>query len=211
MRKETIYLIVAFVLTIIILGVVYFYFTKKPAISPQKPSFIFPKITTTTPLKIATPTETTLPSPPGTTTLGKIKKFEAKKFQSGNFTSEYLLVYKEGLEPKTKLYMPYDGNILYYNQDQQNLNFQITTADGKKTITIIGFLKPLCQVTKTEAYAGSPTTNYYCENVKKGKIIAEISEDIKKTSRDIAFQIYNYVNNKEDLNFLYQTLPLIFK
>lgn len=73
------------------------------------------------------------------------------------------------------------------------------------------FLKPLCQVTKTEAYAGSPTTNYYCENVKKGKVIAEISQDIQKTSRNIAFQIYGYVNNKEDLNFLYQTFPLIFK
>jgi hypothetical protein len=210
MKKETIYLIVAFVL-IIILGGVYFYFTKKPTISNQKPSFTFPKITTTTPLKIATPTETTLPSPTGTTTLGKIKKFEAKKFQSGNFTSEYLLVYKEGLETKTKLYMPYDGNILYYNIDQQNLNFQITTADGKKTITILGFLKPLCQVTKTEAYAGSPTTNYYCENVKKGEVIAEISGDIQETSRDIAFQIYGYVDNKEDLNFLYENLPLIFK
>jgi hypothetical protein len=208
MKKETTYLIVAFVLTIIILGGVYFYFTKKPTISPQKPSFTFPKITTTTPIKIATPTETTLTS--GTTTLGKIKKFEAEKFQSGNFTSEYLLVYKEGLEPKTKLYMPYDGNILYYNQDQQNLNFQITTADGKKTITILGFLKPLCQVTRTETDTGSPTANY-CENVKKGKVIAEISGDIQKTSRDIVFQIYGYVNNKEDLNFLYENLPLIFK
>ena len=46
---------------------------------------------------------------------------------------------------------------------------------------------------------------------KKGKVIAEISQDIQKTSRNIAFQIYGYVNNKEDLNFLYQTFPLIFK
>jgi hypothetical protein len=108
--------------------------------------------------------------------------------------------------------MPYDGNILYYNIDQQNLNFQIstTTADGKKTITILGFLKPLCQVTRTETFPGSPTTSY-CENVKKGKVIAEISEDIEKTSRNVAFIIASSVNRKDDLNFLYENLPLIFK
>jgi hypothetical protein len=200
MKKETIYLIIL-ILVILIAGGYFLIYYKKPA----KPSFIFPK-------KIATTTEITLPPPPGITNLGKIQKFEAKRFQSGNFTSEYLLVYKEGLKPKTKLYMPYDGNILYYNEDQQTLNFQIstTTADGKKTITILGFLKPLCQVTRTKTATGSPTVSF-CENVKKGEVIAEISEDIQKTSRSVAFQIFGYVNHKRDLNFLYENLPLIFK
>jgi flagellar basal body-associated protein FliL len=57
MKKETIYLIVAFVLTIIILGGVYFYFFKKPLTIPQKPTITFPKITTTT----ITTTTTTSP------------------------------------------------------------------------------------------------------------------------------------------------------
>jgi hypothetical protein len=198
MKKETIYLIILILVILIVGGYLLFFYKK-----PTKPSFIFPK-------KITTTTEITLPPPSGITNLGKIQKFEAKRFQSGDFISEYLLVYKEGLKPKTKLYMPYDGYILYYNQDQQNLNFQINTADGKKTITILGFLKPLCQVTRTETATGSPTASF-CENVKKGKVIAEISEDIEKTSRNFAFQIFGYVNYKEDLNFLYENLPLIFK
>jgi len=200
MKKETIYLIIL-ILVILIVGGYLLFFYKKPA----KPSFIFPK-------KIATTTEITLPPPPGITNLGKIQKFEAKRFQSGDFISEYLLVYKEGLKPKTKLYMPYDGYVFYdEKQGNPNVNLQIRTKDNSKIIGILGPLKGLCQVTKKESNEKNKVTRYYCDDVKKGALIAEVSEEIQKIDKEIALNIHGYVNYKDDINFLYENLPLIFK
>lgn len=213
MKKEVVYLI-GFILLVVI-AVAFLFFYKKPISPVPQPTLTFPSITTTsipaittTSIPVATPggpTEITLPKPLGTTNLGKIKKFEAKKYQSGDFISEYLLVNKEGLEPGTKIYMPYDGYILYYSLDEKNINFQISTNDNNKVVTLIGLIKPLCKVTRKTS-----GTNY-CENVKQGTLIGEVSEAIKETSRDFALQIFGIVNYKDDIEFLYQTLPLIFK
>jgi hypothetical protein len=227
MKKETIYLIVAFVLTIIILGGAYFYFFKKPLTIPQKPTITFPTITTTTittttitspkimqsftstDITVIVPNETILTPP--TNKLGTISKFKARRLQASDFISENILVYKSGVEPKAKLYMPYDGYVMYsVKEGNHKLELLIYTNDNKKFISIFGPLTILCQVTKTGS-TQSTIRSYYCENIKKGQIIAEISENLTKINEDIAFEISGYVDYKTNINFLYESLPLIFK
>jgi hypothetical protein len=227
MKKETIYLIVAFVLTIMILGGAYFYFFKKPLTIPQKPTITFPKITTTTittttttspkimqsftrtDIEAIVPNETTLTPP--TDKLGTISKFKVRRLQAEDFIAEDILVYKSGVEPKAKLYMPYDGYVMYgVKEGDYKVELAIYTNDNKKFISIFGPLTILCKVTKTGS-TQSTVRSYYCENIKKGQVIAEVSENLTKINEDIAFQINGYVDYKTNINFLYESLPLVFK
>jgi hypothetical protein len=226
MVGKLIYLIAVFIL-IILLGGAYFYFFKKPLIIPQKPTITFPTITTTTittttitppkimqsftstDITVIVPNETILTPP--TDKLGTISKFKAIRLQASDFISENILVYKSGVEPKAKLYMPYDGYVMYrVKEGDYKLELLIYTNDNKKFISIFGPLTILCQVTK-QGSAPSTIKTYYCENIKKGQLIAEVSENLVKTNGDVAFQIYGYVDYKTNINFLYQNLPLIFK
>jgi hypothetical protein len=131
--------------------------------------------------------------------------------QAEDFIAEDILVYKSGVEPKAKLYMPYDGYIIYgVKEGDYNVELSIYTNDNKKIISIFGPLTILCKVTKTGSIQPI-IRSYYCENIKKGQVIAEVSENLTKINEDIAFLINGYVDDKTNINFLYESLPLVFK
>jgi hypothetical protein len=193
---------------IILAGSLIFLYFNREKIFPQ------PKETETTtePLlpEVKTTTVTTTVSgftelPKKEESLGKITNYKVLQDFSGTYS---ILVLEGGIKEGTKLYMPYDGKISYQNQGGKIYNFQIYSADGEKVITILGALKPKCKVTSVGFYGQVS----FCENVKKGEVIAEVGkEELESTFPNFVFQIWGYNNNKSDLNLLYENLKTVFK
>jgi len=168
----------------------------------QEPTISLPEVTTTT-VTTTFPGFSELPSKQES--LGKITNYKVLKDDMGNYS---VIVLEGGIKAGTKLYMPYDGMISYQSEGGKIYNFQIYSTDNSKVITLLGGLNPKCKVTSVGFYG---QVNF-CENVKKGTLIAEIGEEeLKLTFPNFILQIWGYNNNKSDIDILYQNLPLIFK
>ena len=227
MKNKIIFLISLF---FIIIGAVvfYFYFYKKsPLISLPNNLNLYLKIpkqsvTSTnkgilehlnylkqneSELKIITATETISNISNNIKTLGSITKFDVVKLQAEDIViSEYIKVYEGGIMPKTKLYMPYDGYVSFVISRDDNVDLLISTDDNQRQIIIFGPLNVLCETSKENS-----ANRYYCKNLKKGELIAEAKENLKNIDENIVFIINGLINYQDDINFLYENLPLVFK
>ena len=203
-------LIIFLILAIIVGGFLFIKKIKLPSqpISTTTP-ITFPQITTTTltttpAIPVFTPVSTSSETP---SSLGKITKFKTVEYKS--LSQYYILVPKDGVKAGTKIYMPFNGYVMYYKEDQATLNFQIYSVDKKMILTLLGTLKALCKVTKTEKADVLEGKVYYCNNLKQGDLIAETTQPL--AHQDIALQMTGFLNEKSSLDMLYKYLPLMTK